>query len=155
MLISPPPTSSSFSFVSSKIEKKEDSPDCPDGDLLACMQVLVAILANMLVWGCPSAFGVYQLYYVGTMRAALIPSLWTMTVGCGTVVFGTFITSLCGRGGEPRESNKYSQISLAEGICTWFGLGIYFIPPLSVVILYFGMEKWSVVLVLLVIGIGL
>ncbi|KAK3351280.1 major facilitator superfamily domain-containing protein [Neurospora tetraspora] len=174
-------SSSSSSSVLSKIEDIEDSSDYPNGGLLAWSQVLVAMLVNMLAWGYPATFGVYQLYYVDTLR---LPSSqvswigsaqtflalatctlsgrladaghikWTMTAGCGMVVFGTFMTSLCG-GGEPGENDKYWQIFLAQGICTGFGLGICFMPPLSVVNSYFSKEKRSFALAVSATGTGL
>ncbi|KAK4242543.1 major facilitator superfamily domain-containing protein [Achaetomium macrosporum] len=126
-----------------------------DGGLVAWSQVLAGVLINMLAWGYPSAFGVYQLYYRDTLKLPEAQISWigslqvflafamctlsgrladagyvksTIIAGCFLVVFGTFMTSLC---------KEYWQIFLAQGLCTGLGLGIIFMPPLSVINSYF------------------
>jgi MFS family permease len=127
----------------------------PDGGLLAWSQVLAGVLINMMAWGYPSTFGVYQLYYRDTLKLPEAQISWigslqvflafamctlsgrladagyvksTIMAGCFLVVFGTFMTSLC---------TEYWQIFLAQGLCTGLGLGIMFMPPLSVINSYF------------------
>ncbi|KAK3308960.1 major facilitator superfamily domain-containing protein [Chaetomium strumarium] len=127
----------------------------PDGGLLAWSQVLAGFLINMMAWGYPSTFGVYQLYYRDTLKLPEAQISWigslqvflafamctlsgrladagyvksTIMAGCFLVVFGTFMTSLC---------KEYWQIFLAQGLCTGLGLGIIFMPPLSVINSYF------------------
>ncbi|KAK1831625.1 hypothetical protein QBC39DRAFT_407739 [Podospora conica] len=127
----------------------------PDGGLLAWSQVLAGCLVNMLAWGLPSTFGVYQLYYRDTLglpesQVSWIGSLQTSlafltctfsgrladagyirsTVASGAflVIFGTFMTSL---------STTYWQLLLSQGLCTGLGLGVMFMPPLSVINSYF------------------
>ncbi|KAH6630875.1 major facilitator superfamily domain-containing protein [Chaetomium sp. MPI-SDFR-AT-0129] len=140
-------------------EEEEFQP--PDGGLLAWSQVLAGIFINMLAWGYPSTFGVYQLYYRDTLglpeaQIAWIGSLQTflafalcafsgrladagyvrstIVVGSGLVVFGTFMTSIC---------TEYWQIFLAQGLCTGIGLGVIFMPPLSVISSYFVTKRSS------------
>ncbi|KAK0670792.1 putative monocarboxylate transporter [Cercophora samala] len=131
----------------------------PDGGLAAWSQVFAACLINMLAWGYPAAFGVYQLYYRDTLQLPEAQVSWigslqvflafalcifsgrladagyiksTIIAGTFLVVFGTFMTSLC---------KEYWQIFLAQGLCTGLGLGVIFMPPLSVVNSYFKRKK--------------
>lgn len=140
-------------------EEEEFQP--PDGGLLAWSQVLAGIFINMLAWGYPSTFGVYQLYYrdtlglpeaqiswIGSLQTFLAFALCTFSgrladagyvkstiiVGSGLVVFGTFMTSIC---------TEYWQIFLAQGLCTGIGLGVIFMPPLSVISSYFVTKRSS------------
>ncbi|KAK4177933.1 putative monocarboxylate transporter [Triangularia setosa] len=144
----------------------------PDGGLLAWSQVLAACLINMLAWGYPTAFGVYQLYYRDTLQLPEAQVSWigslqvflafalcifsgrladagyiksTIIAGTFLVVFGTFMTSLC---------KEYWQIFLAQGLCTGLGLGIIFMPPLSVVNSYFKRKK-ALALAISAMGTGL
>ncbi|KAK0752288.1 major facilitator superfamily domain-containing protein, partial [Schizothecium vesticola] len=131
----------------------------PDGGLLAWSQVLAGCLVNMLAWGLPATFGVYQLYYRDTLglpesQVSWIGSLQTSlafltctfagrladagyvrsTVASGAflVIFGTFMTSL---------STTYWQLLLSQGLCTGLGLGVMFMPPLSVINSYFDSHR--------------
>lgn len=131
----------------------------PDGGLLAWSQVLAGCLVNMLAWGLPATFGVYQLYYRDTLglpesQVSWIGSLQTSlafltctfagrladagyvrsTVAAGAflVIFGTFMTSL---------STTYWQLLLSQGLCTGLGLGVMFMPPLSVINSYFDSHR--------------
>ncbi|KAK0735522.1 major facilitator superfamily domain-containing protein [Apiosordaria backusii] len=144
----------------------------PDGGILAWSQVLAACLINMLAWGYPTAFGVFQLYYRDTLQLPEAQVSWigslqvflafalcifsgrladagyiksTIIVGTFLVVFGTFMTSLC---------KEYWQIFLAQGLCTGLGLGIIFMPPLSVVNSYFKKNK-ALALAISATGTGL
>jgi MFS family permease len=133
----------------------------PDGGLVAWSQVVAGIFINMMAWGYPSTFGVYQLYYRDTLKLPEAQISWigslqvflafamctfsgrladagyvksTIVVGSLLVVFGTFMTSLC---------TEYWQIFLAQGLCTGLGLGIIFMPPLSVINSYFVTKRSS------------
>lgn len=133
----------------------------PDGGLLAWSQVLAGIFLNMMAWGYPSTFGVYQLHYRDTLKLPEAQISWigslqvflafamctfsgrladagyvksTIMAGSFLVVFGTFMTSLC---------KEYWQIFLAQGLCTGLGLGIIFMPPLSVINSYFRTKRAS------------
>lgn len=144
----------------------------PDGGLVAWTQVLAGILLNMMAWGYPATFGVFQLYYHDTLGLPEAQISWigsvqlfltfflctasgrladagyirsTITVGCFLVVFGTLMTSL---------ATEYWQIFLAQGLCTGIGLGIIFMPPLTVISSYFHRRK-SFALALAATGTGL
>ncbi|KAH6854341.1 major facilitator superfamily domain-containing protein [Chaetomium sp. MPI-CAGE-AT-0009] len=144
----------------------------PDGGLVAWSQVLAGIFINTMAWGYPSTFGVYQLYYRDTLKLPEAQISWigslqvflafamctfsgrladagyvksTIIVGSLMVVFGTFMTSLC---------KEYWQIFLAQGLCTGLGLGIIFMPPLSVINSYF-VTKRSSALAISATGTGL
>jgi len=145
--------------------------DAPDGGVVAWSQVFVSLLVNMLSFGYPSAFGVYQLYYrdnlglpeaqiswIGSVQTFLAFSMCTIsgrladagyirsTVvgGSSLVVLGTFTTSL---------ATEYWQIFLSQGICTGLGLGVMFMPPLTVVSSYFR-SKRSYALAVTAMGTG-
>ncbi|KAK4203300.1 putative monocarboxylate transporter [Triangularia verruculosa] len=153
-------------------EQEEEEFIPPDGGLKAWSQVLAAMLINMLAWGYPTAFGVYQLHYRDTLNLPEAQVSWigslqvflafalcifsgrladagyihsTIIAGTFLVVFGTFMTSLC---------TSYWQIFLAQGLCTGLGLGIIFMPPLSVVNSYFKRKK-ALALAISAMGTGL
>ena len=127
----------------------------PDRGWLAWSQVLAALFINMMTWGLPATFGVFQLYYVEELGLPGAQVSWigsiqvclsflvctvsgrlsdagfarqTVAVGCFLVVFGMFMTSLC---------KTYWQILLAQGVCTGLGLGVAFMPAVSVASSYF------------------
>ncbi|KAK3940745.1 hypothetical protein QBC46DRAFT_120384 [Diplogelasinospora grovesii] len=153
----------------------EEQPDFepPDGGVLAWSQVLAGALVNMMAWGYPSTFGVYQLYYrdslglpdaqiswIGSVQVFLAFMTCTVsgrladagyvksTIAAGSflVVFGTMMTSLC--------PDVYWQLFLSQGVCTGLGLGIMFMPPLSVISSYFK-EKRSYALAVAATGTGI
>ncbi|KAL2171010.1 hypothetical protein VTG60DRAFT_4025 [Thermothelomyces hinnuleus] len=144
----------------------------PDGGLVAWSQVLAGVLINMMAWGYPSTFGVYQLYYRDTLKLPESQISWigslqvflafamctvsgrladagyvksTIIAGSFMVVLGTMMTSLC---------KQYWQIFLAQGLLTGLGLGIVFMPPLSVINSYF-VTKRSSALAISATGTGL
>lgn len=127
----------------------------PDGGLRAWSQVLAALLINCMVWGYPSSYGVFQLYYVEELGLPSAQVSWigsiqiflnfgictvsgrlsdagftrhTIVTGCFLVVFGTFMTSL---------AKEYWQIFLAQGVCEGIGMGLAFMPAITVVSTYF------------------
>ncbi|KAK4452462.1 major facilitator superfamily domain-containing protein [Podospora aff. communis PSN243] len=131
----------------------------PDGGLVAWSQVAAGCLINMMAWGYPSTFGVFQLYYrdtlglpeaqiswIGSLQTFLAFFLCTLSgrladaghvrstviAGSFLVVFGTFMTSL---------ATKYWEIFLAQGLCTGLGLGIVFMPPLAIINSYFDKNR--------------
>ncbi|KAL3957793.1 hypothetical protein ACCO45_008371 [Purpureocillium lilacinum] len=123
--------------------------------LRAWMQVFAAHLINTMTWGYAGTFGVYQLHYTQSLGLPAAQVSWigsvqvfltfavcapsgrlvdagyareAAIVGCSLAVLGTFMTSL---------ATAYWQIFLAQGICTGLGLGIAFMPALSVTSSYF------------------
>jgi Major Facilitator Superfamily. len=154
---------------SEQLEKLDSEP--PNGGLLAWSQVLGGILLNMLAWGYPTSFGVYQLYYRDTLKLPESQISWigslqvflacamctfsgrladagyiksTIIAGSFLIVFGTFMTSL---------AKEYWQFFLAQGICIGLGLGIIFMPPVSVINSYFTTKR-SFVLSVAATGTG-
>lgn len=131
----------------------------PDGGLVAWTQVLAGNLVNCISWGYPATFGVYQLYYKDSLQLPQAQISWigsvqlfltfvsctvsgrladagyvktTLAVGSFMVIFGTFMTSI---------ATQYWQIFLAQGVCTGLGLGIMFMPPLTVINSYFKRKR--------------
>lgn len=155
------------------ILRRDDSEFQPtDGGLVAWSQVVAGCLVNMMAWGYPSTFGVYQLYYRDTLGLPEAQISWigsvqtflafmtctfsgrladagyiksTVSAGSFLVVFGTFMTSL---------ATEYWQIFLAQGLCTGLGLGIMFMPPLATINSYFR-KKRSYALAVAATGTGI
>ncbi|KAK4150257.1 major facilitator superfamily domain-containing protein [Chaetomidium leptoderma] len=166
------PDGGSVSGGEDAVPPAEEEFQPPDGGLVAWSQVLAGIFINMMAWGYPSTFGVYQLYYrdklklpdaqiswIGSLQVFLAFALCTFSgrladagyvrstiiAGSFLVVFGTFMTSLC---------TEYWQLFLAQGLCTGLGLGLIFMPPLSVINSYF-VTKRSSALAISATGTGL
>ncbi|KAI1291543.1 major facilitator superfamily domain-containing protein [Xylaria venustula] len=131
----------------------------PDGGLIAWLQLVAALLTSTISWGTPTAFGVFQLYYVQTLKLPQSQVSWigsvqflltygmcivsgrlsdagyirsTFAVGAFLVVFGTFVTSL---------GYEYWHFFLAQGLTVGLGLGIMFMPPLQVLSSYFERKR--------------
>ncbi|KAK3325696.1 major facilitator superfamily domain-containing protein [Apodospora peruviana] len=165
------PTSSDEHAHLSPDQADEESPP-PDGGLVAWSQVMAGLLVNMLAWGYPSTFGVYQLHYrdtldlpdaqiswIGSLQTFLAFAICTFSgrladagyvrsttaAGLGLAVFGTFMTSV---------AMQYWHIFLAQGICTGLGLGIMFMPCMAVVSSYFE-KKRSFALAVAAMGTGI
>lgn len=131
----------------------------PDGGIIAWLQVLAGHLMCFVTWGLITSFGVFQSYY--EERFGIMPSLvsWIGTVqiftllvvgtfsgrasdaglvheavfaGTVLIVFGIFMTSL---------STQYYQLLLSQGICLGLGMGILYMPGLSVPSSYFKDKK--------------
>jgi MFS transporter, MCT family, solute carrier family 16 (monocarboxylic acid transporters), member 3 len=127
----------------------------PDRGWRAWSQVVAALCINCLVWGFPTAFGVFQLHYVETMGLPAAQVSWIgsiqlfltfvlstlsgrlsdagyvregMGLGSLLILLGTFATSL---------GSRYWHFVLAQGVCTGIGMGISFMPAISVVSSYF------------------
>lgn len=150
---------------STDVEIGEETPEnpgddfYPEGGLTAWLQVFAVHLMSSLAWGYPATFGVYQTHYTETMNLPRSQISWigsiqvflafamctisgrlsdagfnhaTVAGGCALTVFGTFMTSL---------ATEYWQILLAQGICTGIGLGILFMPGISIVSSYFKRKR--------------
>lgn len=131
----------------------------PDGGTTAWLQVLAGHLISVLTVGLVTSFGVFQPYYEVTLREVPSAVSWIGTtqifmffvigafsgrasdaglvheavfVGTGLIVIGIFMTSL---------SSQYYQLLLSQGICVGLGMGILFMPGLSVSASYFKDKK--------------
>lgn len=143
----------------------------PDGGTTAWLQVLAGHLMCFVTWGLITSFGVFQPYYeeildvvpsaaswIGTMEIFTLLLIGTFSgrasdaglvheaVFAGTVliVFGIFMTSL---------STKYYQLFLSQGICVGLGMGILYMPGLSIPASYFK-DKKSLAVGLIASGAG-
>ncbi|KAI1376528.1 MFS general substrate transporter [Hypoxylon crocopeplum] len=132
-----------------------DDGEYPDGGSVAWRQVLAGHFINSMACGYGAAFGVYQLYYTETLKLPASQISWIGSVQiflnnmvctaagrladagyaresvlCGAFValLGTFMTSL---------ATEYWQIFLAQGVCTGLGLGLMFMPTVTIIASYF------------------
>lgn len=127
----------------------------PEGGWTAWSQVIAGNMLNVLAWGLPASFGVYQLYYtekmglsssqaswVGSAQVFLTLALGTLSgrladagysrhavlAGCIVTVSGTLLTSFC---------TRYWQVLMAQGIYIGMGLGMAYMPSIAVIGCYF------------------
>ncbi|KAL5606150.1 hypothetical protein BROUX41_006082 [Berkeleyomyces rouxiae] len=164
------------SSVKPKLESSDsfcpEDLEYPEGGTRAWLQVFASLLINSLSWGVPGMFGIYQLYYTAELglpqsQVSWIGSIQTflafivciisgrftdagfcmeaLITGSALTVIGTVMTSL---------ATKYWQILLAQGFCTGLGLGIMFMPGMSVVTSYFK-ERRSLALAISAMGTGI
>lgn len=153
------PPERTISNTTAPAHPTDDNFNPPDGGLRAWLQVLAAVLINAMTWGYPGSFGVYQLHYeettglpsaqiswIGSIQVFLTFGICTVggrlsdaglarhTLAAGSFlsVFGTFMTSL---------ATEYWQILLAQGVCTGLGLGLAFMPAVSVASSYFKKKR--------------
>ncbi|KAG7053032.1 major facilitator superfamily transporter [Colletotrichum scovillei] len=167
-----PPLNHPNSRQSSIVEEEEEEFTYPDGGTTAWLQVLASHLINQIAWGYPSSYGVYQLYYTTTLNLPSSQASWigsiqifltfgicalsgrladagytrhAVIVGLFMAVMGTFLTSFC---------HAYWQIFLAQGFCTGLGMGIMFMPGITIVGSYFKRRK-TLALSIVTTGTGL
>ncbi|KAK2611753.1 hypothetical protein N8I77_005077 [Diaporthe amygdali] len=127
----------------------------PEGGWTAWSQVVAGNTLNMLAWGLPASFGVYQLYYteqtglsssqaswIGSAQVFLTLALGTVSgrladagysrhavlAGCLVIVSGTLLTSFC---------TRYWQILMIQGVYIGLGLGMAYMPSIAVIGCYF------------------
>ncbi|KAI1379380.1 MFS general substrate transporter [Hypoxylon crocopeplum] len=137
----------------------EDPGSPPDGGILAWLQVLAGHLMCFVTWGLITSFGIFQSTYQDMLQAGPSTVSWIGTVqiftlllvgtlsgrasdaglvheavlvGTILIVFGMFMTSL---------ATQYYQLFLAQGICIGLGMGILYMPGLSVPASYFKAKK--------------
>lgn len=133
----------------------EDEVQYPEEGWTAWSQVIAGNMLNMLAWGLPASFGVYQLYYtertglsssqaswIGSAQVFLTLALGTVSgrladagysrhavlAGCLVIVSGTLLTSFC---------TQYWQILIAQGVYIGLGLGMAYMPSIAVIGCYF------------------
>ena len=143
----------------------------PDGGLTAWLQVVAGHLMCFVTWGLITSFGVFQSYYEATLRRAPSAISWIGTIqiftllvvgtfsgrasdaglvheavcaGTFLIVLGLFMTSL---------STQYYQLFLSQGICVGLGMGILYMPGLSVPASYFTKKK-SLAVAIIASGAG-
>jgi len=135
----------------------------PDGGWIAYSQVLGGFVVVFLSWGFINSFGLFQTYYtsqphinasqsdiswIGSIQIFLLMFIgaysgsasdagyFRLTSAVGIIVFvlGVFMASI---------SHSYWQLVLSHGVCTGLGMGLYFIPTMSVVSTYWSPHRKS------------
>ena len=131
----------------------------PDGGALAWSQVFAGHLINAVTWGYVTGFGVFQTHYqetlpnspsaiswIGGVQVFFCFSIGTFSgratdaglarpvvfVGSLFLVVGTFMTSL---------ATTYWQIFLAQGLCVGIGLGLIWLPSVTLISTYFARKR--------------
>lgn len=138
---------------------EEDVSIPPDGGLTAWLQVAVSTLINAVAWGYPSAYGVFQLHYSETLHLPAAQISWIGSIQTFLTYFMCIIAGRLTDAGYAREttiggsllavlgifmtslSSQYWQIFLAQGICTGVGLGLIYMPALTVMSSYFTQKR--------------
>ncbi|KAI1619281.1 major facilitator superfamily domain-containing protein [Exophiala viscosa] len=93
----------------------------------------MAHLVVINTWGVINSFGVFQTYYVSTLKGASADISW---IGSMQVFFlfsigvftGSFLASI---------STTYTQLFFTQGVCIGIGMGCLFCPIVAVVSTYF------------------
>ncbi|KAI0377978.1 MFS general substrate transporter [Hypomontagnella monticulosa] len=143
----------------------------PDGGSVAWRQVVACHFINAMACGYGAAFGIYQLYYTESLKLPAAQISWigsvqiflnnlactaagrladagyareTVLGGSFIALVGTFMTSL---------ATEYWQIFLAQGVCTGVGLGLMYMPTITILSAYFK-RKRSLVLSISSAGTG-
>ncbi len=143
----------------------------PDGGTTAWLQVLAGHLMCFITWGLITSFGVFQSYYEELLGAVPSAVSWIGTVqiftllvvgtfsgrasdaglvheavfgGTLLIVLGMFMASL---------STRYYQLFLSQGVCVGLGMGILYMPGLSVPASYFK-DKKSLAVAIIASGAG-
>ncbi|KAI1776234.1 MFS general substrate transporter [Hypoxylon cercidicola] len=143
----------------------------PDGGSVAWRQVVAGHFINAMACGYGAAFGIYQLYYTESLMLPSAQISWigsvqiflnnltcivagrladtgyareTVLVGSFLALLGTFMTSL---------ATEYWQIFLAQGVCTGIGLGMMYMPTITIAASYFK-EKRALALAISSAGTG-
>ena len=131
----------------------------PDGGLTAWIQVLMGHLVLINGWGYLTSFGIFQSYYLTTLRIGPSAISWigsvqiflvyfvgtfsgraldagyyriVLATGCLLQVLAVFMTSI---------SSEYWQLFLAQGICKGLGDGFVFCPTVALVATYFTKKR--------------
>jgi MFS family permease len=131
----------------------------PDGGFRAWLMSFMGHLVIFNTWGFISSFGVFQTYYVNTLRHPPSDISWIGSVqifllffigtasgratdaglfrpifvaGCFFQLLGLFMTSL---------ATKYWQLFLAQGVCIGVGNGLQFCPTMSLISTYFSKKR--------------
>ena len=139
------------------VEKVSDTP--PDGGIQAWSQAFMGHLILINSWGYLTSFGLFQDYYVESLRATPSAISWIgsiqiflvyfigsfsgraldaglyrtiLIVGSFLQVLSVFMTSI---------STQYWQLFLAQGICKGLGDGMLFCPTVSLVATYFSKKR--------------
>lgn len=152
-------TDESFQGIPGKPSDDQPGPP-PDGGLQAWMQVIAGNLVSVITWGLISSYGVFQTFYqtylntssdsdiswIGTLQIFCLLLVGTIAgrasdaghshklayLGTSMIVFGLFMASF---------ATRYYQLLLSQGVCVGLGMGILYMPSLSVAASYFQKRK--------------
>ncbi|KAK5942833.1 hypothetical protein PMZ80_005399 [Knufia obscura] len=148
------------------LRQSKDFPDPgppPDGGWVAWRAVLGGFLVVFLCWGFINSFGLFQTYYTSQPHINASPSdiSWIGSIqifllmftgaysgsasdlgyfrlisiaGICVFILGVFMTSI---------SHTYWQLLLSHGVCNGLGMGLMFIPTMSVVSTYWSPNRKS------------
>jgi hypothetical protein len=143
----------------------------PDGGVLAWLQVLAGHLMCFITWGLITSFGIFQSHYEETLGASHSTISWIGTVQIFTLLFVGTVSGRASDAGLVHEavlvgtllivvglfmtslSTKYYELFLSQGICVGLGMGILYMPGLSVPSSYF-QEKKSLAVAIIASGAG-
>lgn len=143
----------------SDVSVKDD--ECPEGGLIAWLQVLGSFALYFNTWGTVNTFGVFQTFYENELLSHMSPSaiswigstqsFFLLVVGVVTgplydsghlrsllisgitlVVFGLMMVSIC---------TEYWQVMLAQGACIGIGVGFLYIPSVALIPQYFDRRR--------------
>ncbi|KAI9035768.1 MFS monocarboxylate transporter [Aspergillus affinis] len=150
----PDPTAHPHVSTGSQVQPDLD-PGPPDGGLHGWAQVLAGHFIFFLTWGYSAAFGVFQTHYRHTLPESASTISWIggvqvfilllisalsgratdagyaktlILVGSFLIVLGTFMTSV---------ATVYWQIFLAQGVCVGIGMGLIWLPGVTLISTYF------------------
>ncbi|CAG8972029.1 hypothetical protein HYALB_00004893 [Hymenoscyphus albidus] len=143
----------------------------PDGGSIAWLQVLAGHLLCFVTWGLITSFGIFQTYYEETLHTSHSTVSWIGTIQIFTLLLVGTISGRASDAGFVHEavlagtllivvglfmasfSTKYFQVFLSQGICIGLGMGILYMPGLSVPSSYFK-EKKSLAVAIIASGAG-
>ncbi|KAI1101959.1 MFS general substrate transporter [Jackrogersella minutella] len=133
--------------------------DYPDGGAVAWRQVIACHFINTMACGYGATFGIYQLYYTESLK---LPAAQISWIGSVQIFLNNVICTLAGRladAGYAREvvlggsviallgtfmtslATEYWQIFLAQGVCTGIGLGLMYMPTITIIASYFNKRR--------------
>lgn len=144
---------------------RNENDEFPDGGKKAWLAILGSFLVNCMSWGYPATYGVYQLYYatVALRDHSIAAIAWpgsaqlflafllcapagrladagfvrrTVAVGGILTVVGTLLTAEAAAGTSSGSGWGYGALFAVQGIVTGLGLGLMFMPGVSVVASY-------------------
>ncbi|KAI1655606.1 MFS general substrate transporter [Daldinia decipiens] len=138
-----------------KLSVDDEVQDYPDGGSVAWRQVVACHFINAMACGYGAAFGIYQLYYTESLK---LPASQISWIGSVQIFLNNLICTVAGRladAGYARETvlggsflaligtfmsslaTEYWQIFLSQGVCTGLGLGLMYMPTITIVASYF------------------
>ncbi|PYI07912.1 MFS general substrate transporter [Aspergillus sclerotiicarbonarius CBS 121057] len=130
----------------------------PDGGLRAWLQVVVGFFLMLNTWGLINCFGVFETYYTTTLSPPLAATFSVAWIGSLQLFLLLFVGAFCGQAFDAgwttplavtgsllcivgmlctSFSHLFWQTLLAQGICTGLGMGLLFVPSVTLAATYF------------------